>query len=54
MMQMSIFVDCMPWKLCRKEGHPQRPEMRRGRGNPASNFFFIRNVITDQLCTHLV
>ena len=30
-----MFTDILPFKLCGKEGHPQRPDMQRGHGNPA-------------------
>ena len=34
---ISIFTDLLHLKLCDKEGHPQRPDMRCDRGNPAPN-----------------
>ena len=37
MVRISIFRDLLPLKLSGKEGRPQRPDMRRGHGNPASN-----------------
>ena len=32
---MTMFTDLLPLKLCGKEGHPQRPDMQHGHGNPA-------------------
>ena len=34
---MCIFLDLLPLKLCGKEGRAQRPDLRRGRGEPVSN-----------------
>ena len=31
---VSGFLDLLPLKLCGEEGHPQRPNMQRGHGNP--------------------
>ena len=36
-LQVSLLMDLLPWKLCGKKGHPQGPEMRCGHRNPPLN-----------------
>ena len=50
MVQISIFLDLLPLKLCGKDGHAQRPDMLCGRGNPVTN----NQTRSLTMCTHAI
>ena len=54
MVRISIFLELLPLQLCGKEGHLQRLDMHRGRGNPESTMFCLLIIFGGLECNYLL